>query len=127
MSGRVVHFEIPYDDGTRSRAFYSSVFGWEMREMPGVAYTLITSGPSGEQGPTEPGYINGGMMERQEPFSSTNLVVEVESIEESLKAVNEAGGTTISDREPVGDMGFAAYFKDTEGNLVGLWETASRS
>jgi predicted enzyme related to lactoylglutathione lyase len=31
---------------------------------------------------------------------------------------------TVSDREPVGDMGFAAYFKDTEGNLVGLWETA---
>ena len=54
-------------------------------------------------------------------------MVEVESIEESLKVVNEAGGTTVSDREPVGDMGFAAYFKDSEGNLVGLWETASRS
>jgi predicted enzyme related to lactoylglutathione lyase len=58
---------------------------------------------------------------------SPNLVVEVESIEESLKAVNKAGGTTVSDREPVGDMGFAAYFKDTEGNLVGPWETAARS
>jgi predicted enzyme related to lactoylglutathione lyase len=23
-------------------------------------------------------------------------------------------------------MGFAAYFKDTEGNLVGLWESASQ-
>jgi predicted enzyme related to lactoylglutathione lyase len=28
-------------------------------------------------------------------------------------------------KEAVGDMGFAAYFTDTEGNLVGLWETAS--
>ena len=51
MSGRVVHFEIPYDDGDRSRAFYSSVFGWEMTEMPETSYTLIVSGPSGEQGP----------------------------------------------------------------------------
>ena len=127
MSARVVHFEIPYDDGERSRAFYSAVFDWEMTEMPGINYTLIVSGPSGDQGPTEPGYINGGMMERQEPFTSPNLVVEVESIEESLKAVNEAGGTTVSEREAVGDMGFAAYFKDTEGNLVGLWETATRS
>ena len=127
MSGRVVHFEIPYDDGERSRTFYSAVFDWEMTDMPGVNYTLIVSGPSGDQGPTEPGYINGGMMERQEPFMSPNLVVEVESIEESLKAVNEAGGTIVSEREPVGDMGFAAYFKDTEGNLVGLWETATRS
>ena len=29
-----------------------------------------------------------------------------------------------SERQAVRDMGFAAYFKDTEGNLVGLWETA---
>ncbi len=27
-------------------------------------------------------------------------------------------------KTPVGDMGFAAYFKDTEGNVIGLWETA---
>ena len=127
MSGRVVHFEIPYDDADRSRAFYSSVFGWEMTEMPETSYTLIVSGPSGERGPTEPGYINGGMMARKDPFTSPNLVVEVESIEDSLNAVRAAGGTTVSEREAVGDMGFAAYFKDSEGNLVGLWETASRS
>jgi uncharacterized protein len=24
----------------------------------------------------------------------------------------------------VGDMGHAAYFRDPEGNVVGLWETA---
>ena len=40
------------------------------------------------------------------------------------RAVGEAGGTTVSERQPVGEMGFTAYFKDTEGNLVGLWETA---
>ncbi len=27
MSGRVVHFEIPYDDGDRARAFYAQAFG----------------------------------------------------------------------------------------------------
>jgi predicted enzyme related to lactoylglutathione lyase len=30
----------------------------------------------------------------------------------------------LSPRQPVGDMGFAAYFRDTEGNVVGLWQTA---
>ena len=24
----------------------------------------------------------------------------------------------------VGDMGFAAYFKDSEGNVMGLWQNA---
>ena len=42
MSGRVVHFEIPYDDAARARAFYSDVFGWEAMEMPEMGYTLVT-------------------------------------------------------------------------------------
>jgi hypothetical protein len=27
MTGRVVHFEVPYDDADRARAFYSDLFG----------------------------------------------------------------------------------------------------
>ena len=55
MSCRVVHFEIPFDDGDRARAFYGDAFGWEMD------YTIVMTGPTDEQsGPTEPGFINGG-------------------------------------------------------------------
>ena len=54
-------------------------------------------------------------------------VIDVANLEDALKAVNDAGGTTVSERQAVGDMGFAAYFKDSEGNLVGLWETAPSS
>jgi predicted enzyme related to lactoylglutathione lyase len=123
MSGRVVHFEIPFDDGDRARAFYSKAFGWQVMPMPEMGYTLVMSGPSGDQGPTEPGFINGGMMQREGPYTGPNLVIDVDNLEDALKTVNEAGGTTVSEREAVGDMGFTAYFKDTEGNLVGLWET----
>jgi len=28
MSGKVVHFEIPFDDAERARKFYSEAFGW---------------------------------------------------------------------------------------------------
>ena len=127
MSGRVVHFEIPHDDGDRARAFYQKAFGWQVMAMPEMDYTIATSGPSGDQGPTEPGFINGGMMQREGPFTAPNIVLEVANLEDALKAVNEAGGSTVSERQPVGDMGFTAYFKDTEGNLVGLWETASET
>lgn len=123
MSGRVVHFEIPYDDGQRARDFYAKAFDWEVTEMPEMNYTMVSSGPSGDQGPTEPGFINGGMMQREEPLTAPNLVIEVESIDDALKTISEAGGSPVSERQPVGDMGFAAYFKDTEGNLVGLWES----
>jgi predicted enzyme related to lactoylglutathione lyase len=52
-------------------------------------------------------------------------VIDVPSIEEALRKVEAAGGKAAGDKMPVGDMGFAAYFTDTEGNLVGLWETAT--
>ena len=125
MSGRVVHFEIAHDDGDRARSFYERAFGWKMMPMPEMGYTIVTTGPSGEQGPTEAGFINGGMMQREEPYSGVNLVIDVDNIEDALRAVNEAGGTTVSERMAVGDMGFAAYFRDTEGNLLGVWESAS--
>ena len=124
MSGRVVHFEIPFDDGDRARSFYAKAFGWQVMDMPDMGYTLVMSGPSGDQGPTEPGFINGGMMAREGSFTAPNIVLDVANLEDALKAVDEAGGTTVSERQPVGEMGFTAYFKDTEGNLVGLWETA---
>ena len=55
MSARVVHFELPYVDADRARAFYGSVFDWQTVPMPEMDYTLVMTGPSGDQGPTEPG------------------------------------------------------------------------
>jgi predicted enzyme related to lactoylglutathione lyase len=127
MAGRVVHFEIPYDDGDRARAFYEQAFGWQLMPIPDMGYTLVTSGPSGEQGPTEAGFINGGMMQRQGPHTAPNIVIDVDNIEDALEAVGDAGGKTVAERQAVGDMGFSAYFEDPEGNLVGLWETAGAS
>ena len=50
MPGRVVHFEIPHDDGDRARAFYADAFGWELMSMPGMGYTIVTTGPSSDSG-----------------------------------------------------------------------------
>jgi predicted enzyme related to lactoylglutathione lyase len=30
----------------------------------------------------------------------------------------------VSAKQPVEEMGFSAYFKDPEGNLMGLWQNA---
>lgn len=127
MSGRVVHFEIPFDDGERARGFYREALGWNVQEIPELAYTMVASGPSTEQGPSEPGYINGGMFQRGDgPVRGPVIVVDVDRIDATLKRVSELGGTTVVDRQPVGDMGFVAYFQDPEGNVVGLWENAAK-
>lgn len=122
--GRVVHFEIPVDNADRANAFYGSVFGWQLQSMPGMGYTLVGTGPTGVTGPTAPGYINGGMLTRQEPISQPILTINVDDIDAALIAVTEAGGSVLRGNQPVGPMGFAAYISDTEGNPIGLWQNA---
>jgi uncharacterized protein len=125
MSGRIVHFEIPFDDGDRARSFYSGVFGWQAQEMPEMQYTMMMTGPVGDNGmPSEPGFINGGMFQRQESINVPVLTIGVDSIDATLEQVESSGGKTVEAKQPVGDMGFTAYINDSEGNLIGLWENA---
>jgi uncharacterized protein len=127
MSGRVVHFEVPFDDGDRVRAFYQNVFGWDMMPMPEMNYTMVATGPTGDQGPSEPGYIGGGLTERNELLRGPVITLDVEDIEKALLKVEELGGTTVQPRQDVGGMGFSAYFTDSEGNLMGLWQNAPQT
>lgn len=124
MSGRVVHFEVPFEDGERAAAFYADAFGWKLNPIPDLAYTLVTTGPSEQGPPSEPGFINGGLLERGAELRGPVVTIEVDDIGATLAQVESLGGTTVSGREQVGDMGFSAYFKDTEGNLMGLWQNA---
>ncbi len=125
MSNRIVHFEIPVDDQDRANAFYQDAFGWDITAVPEVDYTSVATGPAGDQGPTEPGYINGGMFKREGPLTSPLLTVDVADIDAALSAIGGLGGSTVREKFAVGDMGFAAYFTDTEGNVIGLWENAT--
>lgn len=124
MSGRVVHFEIPYDDQERANAFYTEAFGWTLLPMPEMKYVLATTGPSDQGPPSEPGFINGGLLERGLPVGGPVLVLDVEDVDAALEQIEKLGGTTVAAKQAVGEMGFAAYFKDTEGNLMGLWQNA---
>ncbi len=126
MTDRIVHFEIPFDDGDRARAFYSGVFGWQTQEMPEMQYTMVMTGPVGDNSmPSEPGYINGGMFQRTDTLNVPVLTINVDSIEAALDKVEASGGKTVEAKQAVGDMGFVAYINDSEGNLIGLWENAS--
>lgn len=125
MSGRVVHFEVPYDDAERARAFYADVFGWQIQPMPELDYHFVQTGPvSAETGmPDEAGYIGGGMFKREAPVSQPVITIDVDDINQALATIGEHGGTTVHGPDQVGDMGVAAYFTDCEGNLMGLWQS----
>jgi predicted enzyme related to lactoylglutathione lyase len=119
---RVVHFEIPVDDPERALGFYRSVFGWEFSKYEGPTdYWLITTGPDSEPG------INGGMMRREaqrDGPSPTAFVctVGVESIDDSMKKVADAGGTVTTPKMTIPGVGWMAYCTDTEGNQFGIMQ-----
>ena len=124
---KVVHFEIPTDDTSRATEFYRSIFGWDLQDMSGqgMDYTIAMTVPvDDQQRPTEPGAINGGMMKRSGDTSSPVITIEVASIDDALKRIEDGGGSMVQPRQEIPGMGAFAYFKDSEGNTMGLWETA---
>ncbi len=129
MSGRVVHFEVPFVDGDRARAFYQNAFGWTVMAMPEMDYTMVATGPMAENsGPSEPGYIGGGLMERNELMQGPVITVDVDDIDVALAKIESLGGKTARPKQDLGQgMGFTAYFTDPEGNLTGLYQMGSQS
>jgi predicted enzyme related to lactoylglutathione lyase len=125
MTGKVVHFEVPFDDGDRARAFYRDVFGWQLQVIPEMQYTMVSTGPMTQDGmPAEPGFIGGGMLDRQGDVDRPVITIEVDNMDDALTSIAAHGGQAVGEPMKVGDMGIACYFKDSEGNLMGLWQNA---
>jgi uncharacterized protein len=126
MSGSVTHFEIPVDDMARAQAFYRDAFGWQTTTVPDMNYTLVQTAPTDADGmPAGPGAINGGMVPRGEPVLHPIITITVDNVDAALAAIESLGGKAVVGRTPVGAMGFTGYAKDTEGNVIGLWESAT--
>jgi len=120
----VVHFEIPTKDPKRASAFYGKAFGWNFNQFPGFEYWSVGTTASDKDGrPTSPGAINGGMGKKgvMAPKQVT-VTIGVLDIDSALANVKKLGGKVAGKKTPVGDMGFSAYFEDTEGNVIGLWQ-----
>jgi uncharacterized protein len=125
---KVVHFEIPVDDVSRAKEFYGSIFDWDLNDADmgggGLDTTLGTVEVDQQMMPKEPGAINGGMMKRSSDTPAPVITIQVDAIDDSLKKVEAGGGSVIQPRTPIPNMGAFAYFKDSEGNVMGLWETS---
>ena len=125
MKGQVGHFELPADNVKRASAFYKKTFDWNIMPMPEMDYTMLGTTESDKDGrPKEAGAINGGMGKRGGPLKSTVVTVIVGDIDAALKLVVKNGGKVVAKKQSIGPMGFVAYFSDTEGNTVGLYQAA---
>lgn len=122
----VIHFEIPVSDLDRAKKFYERAFGWTLEDIPKMNYTSVmtTEIDAENKMPKMPGAINGGMTKRNDVLKTPSFAIHVTDIGEAIEKLKTAGGEVIKEKMPVGTMGFVAYFKDTEGNVLSLWQMA---
>jgi uncharacterized protein len=126
MSGKVIHFEIPADDPKRANQFYSATFGWKANVLPGMDYTMVSTGPVDDHGmPTESGFVGGGIGKRGGNLVHPVVTILVDDITAMETTIEKNGGKILQRKQPIGDgsMGHTAYFKDSEGNVMGLFQS----
>lgn len=73
--------------------------------------------------PKEPGAINGGLLPKDPTGSSPVIVIDVPSVDDHIKKIESAGGKTVMPKMQVGGFGLYARIADTEGNIIGIWQT----
>jgi predicted enzyme related to lactoylglutathione lyase len=126
QSNPVVHFEIYVADMERAKAFYEAVFETKLEKMPNptpeVEMDMWFFPMDKETGMSK--YGAGGMLVKMDGFSpgSGGTVVyfacEDCAVQASLAA--QHGGSVAQDKTAIGEHGFCALVRDTEGNLIGL-------
>ncbi len=106
-------------DPEAAAAFYSGLFGWEVRDVM----------PPESEGTYLVGEIRGGSVaavssipEGAPPMAMWNTYIWVESAEETASRVVDAGGTTLMGSFDVEDAGRMAVFADPEGAVFCVWE-----
>ena len=120
----IVHFEIPAKDPKRASEFYTKAFGWVIDQFPNFEYWSLGTTMSDKDGrPTSPGAINGGLGKKGSTApNNVTVTIGVPDLDAALANVKRLGGKQTGEKQPVGDIGWSAYFEDTEGNIIGLWQ-----
>lgn len=120
---RVVHFEIHAADPEAVGRFYSGLFGWQFTRWGETPYWLVQTGPEGQPG------INGGLLQRRGPSpaegQSVNAfvcTVEVPALDDCFARALQLGGTVALPKMAVPGVGWLAYVKDPDGNILGLMQ-----
>ncbi|MFN8423956.1 MAG: VOC family protein [Anaerolineae bacterium] len=121
---RPVHFEIHAADPERMAAFYTNLFGWTVQKWDGpMDYWMVRTGAEGEPG------IDGGIVRRMgdapadgAPVSAFVCTVGVDDCAAMVEKAVSLGGTVAMPKGPIPGMGWLAYVKDLDGNIMGLME-----
>ena len=116
---RPVHFEIHAGDPASLSKFYADVFGWKVTHLPQLDYWMFETGDGAG--------INGGMVQRMGPRPAETAAVNgfvcslgVASVDDALARALAAGATVALPKMAIPGVGYQAYVKDPDQNILGL-------
>jgi predicted enzyme related to lactoylglutathione lyase len=119
---RIVHFEIQASQPQTLIDFYTELLGWSFKKWEGAEYWLVDTGPADQPG------ISGGLLPRPggaapseaQAVNAFVCTAGVESLDEALAKGASLGATVALPKSPVPGIGWLAYIKDPDGNVLGL-------
>src|SRR5690349_5510455 len=114
MPNPFAHIELTTDDLKAAQKFYGKVFAWNLKEMPGMNYTMIDVGAG----------TGGGMQLRPMPDAPTGWMpyVQVDDVKATVAKAAKAGATVLLPYQEIGgNMGSLGVFKDPSGSVIGVW------
>lgn len=79
-------------------------------------YWTITAGD--EPGPG----VEGAFTARAEAPEGVIVFIAVDDVDAPLAKVKQAGGIPVTEKQPIPTFGWMARFRDSEGNLIGLFQ-----
>ncbi|MBE0567441.1 MAG: VOC family protein [Krumholzibacteria bacterium] len=125
-SNPVVHFEIYVQDMTRAKAFYEAVLGDKLEQMPSPTPEMemdMWFFPMDKEAGMN-SYGAGGMLVKADGFApgggGTLVYFGCEDCAVQVTRAAAHGGRLIQEKASIGEHGFYALAKDTEGNLIGF-------
>ena len=116
--GKICYLEIPANRAEDSARFYSAIFSWKVRPRG-----------DGNLAFDDTGCVSGTWVKESDRTSDerTRTYIMVDSITETLRQIEMAGGTVLTPRTDIGEsMGAFAAFADPVGNEFGLYEEPGR-
>lgn len=125
-SNPVVWFEIYVQDMPRARKFYEGVLDVKLEKMPAPTPDMtmeMWAFPS-DKATAQTTYGACGMLVKMEGFTSagggTMVYFGCRDCAVELSRVSSNGGTVVREKMSIGEHGFIALARDSEGNMIGF-------
>lgn len=129
---RPVHFEIHASDPVALAEFYRAVFGWEAHRWGDEPYWLLNTGDGNPMAgvPHSQIGIDGALVPRTgpapgvgAPVSGWVVTVDVADCAATVAAAVAAGGVVAAPMAAVQGIGWMAYLRDPDDNILGVLQS----